>query len=153
MRRRRHTRLCQHVLTMCSSTDIRAPSMASRNPMRSALRSLTRSTTRAISSGTPRTCTRTARICLVSLFQHAGPGVSIGRSDLRAYDIQPWKLRAVCSIQLLTPCAGQWFKQNPGKRENIFLATKFANAMKEDGTRYVDSCKKIYSPLVRCNGR
>jgi len=34
---------------------------------------------------------------------------------------------------------GQWFKQNPGKRENIFLATKFANAMKEDGTRYVDS--------------
>jgi aryl-alcohol dehydrogenase-like predicted oxidoreductase len=34
---------------------------------------------------------------------------------------------------------GKWFKQNPGKREHIFLATKFANAMKEDGSRYVDS--------------
>jgi aryl-alcohol dehydrogenase-like predicted oxidoreductase len=43
---------------------------------------------------------------------------------------------------------GQWFKQNPGKRENIFLATKFANAMKEDGTRYVDSCKKSYIPIL-----
>lgn len=34
---------------------------------------------------------------------------------------------------------GKWFKQNPGKREHIFLATKFANAMREDGSRYVDS--------------
>lgn len=41
---------------------------------------------------------------------------------------------------------GAWFKQNPGKRENIFLATKFANVVKEDGSRAVDStpeyCKK-----------
>lgn len=41
---------------------------------------------------------------------------------------------------------GAWFKQNPGKRDNIFLATKFANVVKEDGSRAVDStpeyCKK-----------
>jgi len=48
-----------------------------------------------------------------------------------------------------TKRVGQWFKQNPGKRENIFLATKFANAMKEDGTRYVDSCKQTLLPLLR----
>jgi len=34
---------------------------------------------------------------------------------------------------------GKWFKLNPGKRDNIFLATKFANAMRDDGSRYVDS--------------
>lgn len=34
---------------------------------------------------------------------------------------------------------GKWFKLNPGKRDHIFLATKFANAMREDGSRYVDS--------------
>ncbi|KAF2720740.1 Aldo/keto reductase [Polychaeton citri CBS 116435] len=34
---------------------------------------------------------------------------------------------------------GKWFKQNPGKREHIFLATKFANRVREDGSRYVDS--------------
>jgi len=34
---------------------------------------------------------------------------------------------------------GNWFKQNPGKREKIFLATKFANVVKEDGSRGVDS--------------
>ncbi|TKA27214.1 hypothetical protein B0A50_04551 [Salinomyces thailandicus] len=33
---------------------------------------------------------------------------------------------------------GRWFKANPGKREHIFLATKFANRM-EDGKRWVDS--------------
>jgi hypothetical protein len=86
----------------------------------------------------------------VSASQYAGASVDIGRSDLRTVDIQPWKLSPVCLIQLLTPCAGQWFKQNPGKRENIFLATKFANAMKEDGTRYVDSCKDIRLPLLCC---
>lgn len=49
--------------------------------------------------------------------------------------------------------AGKWFKQNPGKREHIFLATKFANAMKEDGTRYVDStpeyCRKACEKSLR----
>jgi hypothetical protein len=68
--------------------------------------------------------------------------VAIGSEGLRTFQMQPWKPSIVCSIQSLTPCVGAWFKQNPGKRENIFLATKFANAMKEDGTRYVDSCKK-----------
>lgn len=34
---------------------------------------------------------------------------------------------------------GKWFSRNPGKREHIFLATKFANRVKEDGTRFVDS--------------
>lgn len=34
---------------------------------------------------------------------------------------------------------GNWFKQNPGKREKIFLASKFANCVAEDGSRYVDS--------------
>jgi hypothetical protein len=86
----------------------------------------------------------------VSAFQYARGSFDIGRSHLRTFDIQPWRLSPVCSIQFLTPCAGQWFKQNPGKRENIFLATKFANAMKEDGTRYVDSCKKTSFPLLRC---
>jgi aryl-alcohol dehydrogenase-like predicted oxidoreductase len=50
---------------------------------------------------------------------------------------------------------GKWFKLNPGKREHIFLATKFANAMREDGSRYVDSspeylrkaCEKSLSRL------
>ena len=41
---------------------------------------------------------------------------------------------------------GTWFKQNPGKREQIFLATKFANCVGADGSRYVDSspeyCRK-----------
>lgn len=34
---------------------------------------------------------------------------------------------------------GQWFKKNPGKRDNIFLATKFANIIHPDGSRAVDS--------------
>ncbi|KAI7220481.1 Aldo/keto reductase [Hortaea werneckii] len=33
---------------------------------------------------------------------------------------------------------GKWFQANPGKRDHIFLATKFANRM-EDGQRWVDS--------------
>lgn len=39
----------------------------------------------------------------------------------------------------LTQNSGQWFKLNPGKRENIFLATKFANKGLPDGGRVVDS--------------
>lgn len=34
---------------------------------------------------------------------------------------------------------GRWFKANPDKRDGIFLTTKFANLVKEDGTRAVDS--------------
>ncbi|KAF2772864.1 Aldo/keto reductase [Teratosphaeria nubilosa] len=34
---------------------------------------------------------------------------------------------------------GKWFKANPGKREHIFLATKFANKVDEQGNRSVDS--------------
>lgn len=34
---------------------------------------------------------------------------------------------------------GKWFKNNPGKREHIFLATKFANKMDAQGNRSVDS--------------
>lgn len=34
---------------------------------------------------------------------------------------------------------GAWFKRNPEARENIFLATKFANVVSEDGTRSIDS--------------
>jgi len=34
---------------------------------------------------------------------------------------------------------GKWFKQNPGKRDHIFLATKFANKVNPDGSRAVDS--------------
>jgi len=34
---------------------------------------------------------------------------------------------------------GQWFRRNPGKREKIFLATKFANKRGEDGSIGVDS--------------
>ncbi|CZT20915.1 probable aldo-keto reductase (AKR13), puatative [Ramularia collo-cygni] len=41
---------------------------------------------------------------------------------------------------------GKWFKQNPGKREKIFLATKFANCVDDQGNRWVDStpeyCRK-----------
>lgn len=29
---------------------------------------------------------------------------------------------------------GNWFKQNPGKRANVFLATKFALSMSDDGS-------------------
>jgi len=34
---------------------------------------------------------------------------------------------------------GKWFESNPGKRENIFLATKFANFVDEEGNRQVSS--------------
>lgn len=34
---------------------------------------------------------------------------------------------------------GKWFKANPGKRDNIFLATKFANKIDAQGNRSVDS--------------
>jgi aryl-alcohol dehydrogenase-like predicted oxidoreductase len=34
---------------------------------------------------------------------------------------------------------GKWFKANPEKREDIFLATKFANKISEDGSFIVDS--------------
>jgi aryl-alcohol dehydrogenase-like predicted oxidoreductase len=34
---------------------------------------------------------------------------------------------------------GKWFKANPGKRDNIFLATKFANKVDAQGNRSVDS--------------
>ncbi|KAI9793823.1 MAG: hypothetical protein M1835_006981 [Candelina submexicana] len=34
---------------------------------------------------------------------------------------------------------GRWFKQNPGKREDIFLATKFANLVNEKGERVIRS--------------
>nr|XP_023907939.1 aldo-keto reductase yakc [NADP(+)]-like [Quercus suber]POF16489.1 aldo-keto reductase yakc [nadp(+)] [Quercus suber] len=42
---------------------------------------------------------------------------------------------------------GAWFKRNPGKRDTIFLASKFANCVnKETGERWVDSspeyCRK-----------
>ncbi|KAK5679810.1 hypothetical protein LTS10_007758 [Elasticomyces elasticus] len=41
---------------------------------------------------------------------------------------------------------GNWFKANPGKREHIFLATKFANKQDEQGNHVVDStpeyCRK-----------
>lgn len=36
-------------------------------------------------------------------------------------------------------CPGKWFERNPGKREHIFLATKFANKVEPDGGRSVDS--------------
>ncbi|KAK5014240.1 putative aldo-keto reductase [Cryomyces antarcticus] len=34
---------------------------------------------------------------------------------------------------------GKWFKQNPGKRDNVFLATKFANRRFDDGRIEVNS--------------
>ncbi|KAF2673870.1 putative aldo-keto reductase [Microthyrium microscopicum] len=34
---------------------------------------------------------------------------------------------------------GKWFKANPDKRANIFLATKFANGRSENGDRWVNS--------------
>jgi len=34
---------------------------------------------------------------------------------------------------------GNYFKANPGRREKIFLATKFANKINPDGSRGVDS--------------
>ncbi|WPH00740.1 Hypothetical protein R9X50_00357000 [Acrodontium crateriforme] len=34
---------------------------------------------------------------------------------------------------------GKWFKANPGKRDNVFLATKFANCVDASGKRWVDS--------------
>lgn len=34
---------------------------------------------------------------------------------------------------------GKWFSNNPGKREHIFLATKFANKVDDKGNRSVDS--------------
>jgi aryl-alcohol dehydrogenase-like predicted oxidoreductase len=36
-------------------------------------------------------------------------------------------------------CTGKWFESHPGKREKIFLATKFANKVDENGNRSVDS--------------
>jgi aryl-alcohol dehydrogenase-like predicted oxidoreductase len=34
---------------------------------------------------------------------------------------------------------GQWFKQNPGKRNEVFLATKFGSVTNPDGSRGVDN--------------
>ncbi|KAE8346263.1 hypothetical protein BDV24DRAFT_123606 [Aspergillus arachidicola] len=34
---------------------------------------------------------------------------------------------------------GKWFQANPSKREHIFLATKFANRRRPDGSYFVDS--------------
>lgn len=34
---------------------------------------------------------------------------------------------------------GRWFAANPGKREHIFLATKFANKVDANGNRSIDS--------------
>ncbi|KXT18216.1 hypothetical protein AC579_2880 [Pseudocercospora musae] len=50
---------------------------------------------------------------------------------------------------------GKWFKQNPGKREHIFLATKFANRRDENNQPFADSspeycrqaCEKSLSRL------
>jgi len=39
----------------------------------------------------------------------------------------------------LTDTHQQWFKANSGKREHIFLATKFANKVGQDGSRSIDS--------------
>lgn len=44
---------------------------------------------------------------------------------------------------------GKWFKANPEKRKDIFLATKFANKVLEDGTRTVDSSPEYC--LAACN--
>lgn len=42
-------------------------------------------------------------------------------------------------MPLANSIQGKWFKRNPGKREKIFLATKFANKVDADGNRSVDS--------------
>lgn len=44
---------------------------------------------------------------------------------------------------------GKWFKANPGKREKIFLASKFANKMDDKGNRSVDSSPEYC--LEACN--
>lgn len=46
---------------------------------------------------------------------------------------------SIRSTVLTAFCAGKWFERNPGKRENIFLATKFANYQDADGNRAVSS--------------
>ncbi|KAK3079470.1 hypothetical protein LTS18_004786 [Coniosporium uncinatum] len=48
---------------------------------------------------------------------------------------------------------GKWFERNPGKRQNIFLATKFANKVNPDGSRAVDSspeyCKEALEKSLK----
>ena len=44
-----------------------------------------------------------------------------------------------CTTHAANILPGKWFKNNPGKRDDIFLATKFANKALPDGTREVDS--------------
>lgn len=48
---------------------------------------------------------------------------------------------------------GKWFKGNPDKRDNIFLATKFANRLHPDGSRSVDSspeyCKQAMASSLK----
>lgn len=78
--------------------------------------SWTNFTLMASSSGILPICTRTPRICLV----RETTSLSRGSQDTDG-------------------CPGNWFKQNPGKREHIFLATKFANKVNPDGSRGVDS--------------
>lgn len=44
---------------------------------------------------------------------------------------------------------GRWFKRNPGKRDNIFLATKFANYVDpETGKRRVYSFGRRCFPIL-----
>ncbi|KAJ9661848.1 hypothetical protein H2201_006328 [Coniosporium apollinis] len=48
---------------------------------------------------------------------------------------------------------GKWFSNNRGKRDNIFLATKFANKMTDDGQMVVDStpewCKEACAKSLK----
>lgn len=48
---------------------------------------------------------------------------------------------------------GKWFQANPGKREHIFLATKFANRRDKDGNPAVDSspeyCKQACNTSLK----
>lgn len=49
------------------------------------------------------------------------------------------RYKTIIPNDLSTDNCRQWFKANPGKREHIFLATKFANKMDAQGNRSVDS--------------
>ena len=49
---------------------------------------------------------------------------------------------------ILTLVTGKWFKQNPGKREKIFLATKFAFVFDDKGNMSLDTSPEYVKKAV-----
>lgn len=57
----------------------------------------------------------------------------------KCYDLGEWHWDSADMYMDSEDLLGRWFKENPKKRKDIFLATKFANKMDAEGNRSIDS--------------